>query len=109
MTASLLTQLARPTVVEVGVAAPWPDQDELTVKPQRRSSRDPSFGWESLTVTELRVIRLVAVGRTNRQVAQALYLSHHTVDFHLRQIFRKLGIGSRVQLAGLAFRHGVAS
>ncbi|MCU1504431.1 MAG: hypothetical protein JWM12_3785 [Ilumatobacteraceae bacterium] len=63
------------------------------------------MGWDSLTLVELRVTRLVASGSTNRQVAQQLHVSRHTVDFHLRQIYRKLGIGSRVQLAGLAFEH----
>jgi DNA-binding CsgD family transcriptional regulator len=59
-------------------------------------------GWPSLTATETSVARLVADGLTNRQVAARLCLSHHTVDFHLRQIFRKLGISSRVELTRLA-------
>jgi DNA-binding CsgD family transcriptional regulator len=58
----------------------------------------PRFGWASLTGTELRVADLVAQGMTNRQVAAQLYLSPHTVGFHLRQVFRKLEIGSRVEL-----------
>lgn len=45
---------------------------------------------------------VVAEGLTNVKVAERLFCSHHTVDFHLRQIFRKLGIGSRVELARLA-------
>ena len=56
------------------------------------------FGWESLTPTELSVATLVAEGLTNRQVAAKLYLSPHTVGFHLRQVFRKLEISSRVEL-----------
>jgi DNA-binding CsgD family transcriptional regulator len=59
----------------------------------------PRFGWESLTATELSVATLVAEGLTNRQVAAKLYLSPHTVGFHLRQVFRKLEISSRVELA----------
>jgi transcriptional regulator of acetoin/glycerol metabolism/DNA-binding CsgD family transcriptional regulator len=55
----------------------------------------------SLTPTELSVARLVAEGLTNRQVAANLYLSPHTVGFHLRQVFRKLEISSRVELARL--------
>lgn len=58
----------------------------------------PRFGWESLTATELSVATLVAEGLTNRQVAAKLYLSPHTVGFHLRQVFRKLEISSRVEL-----------
>jgi transcriptional regulator of acetoin/glycerol metabolism/DNA-binding CsgD family transcriptional regulator len=59
----------------------------------------PSSGATSLTPTELSVARLVAEGLTNRQVAASLYLSPHTVGFHLRQVFRKLEISSRVELA----------
>lgn len=52
-----------------------------------------------LTESEARVVRLVAEGLTNREVATRLYLSPHTVDSHLRHTFSKLGIRSRVQLA----------
>jgi DNA-binding CsgD family transcriptional regulator len=60
--------------------------------------RNRTYGWESLTDTERSVADLVAQGLTNRQVAARMFLSPHTIDFHLRQIFRKLDIGSRVDL-----------
>jgi hypothetical protein len=44
------------------------------------------------------VAALVAEGLSNQQVATRMFLSRHTVDFHLRHIFRKLGIASRVAL-----------
>jgi DNA-binding CsgD family transcriptional regulator len=53
-------------------------------------------GWESLTDAELRVARLVSEGLTNGQAGRRLFLSRHTIDFHLRQIFRKLNVHSRV-------------
>ncbi|MEQ4723951.1 helix-turn-helix transcriptional regulator [Nonomuraea sp. B19D2] len=53
----------------------------------------------TLTNTERSVADLVAQGLTNRQVAGQMFLSPHTVSFHLCQVFRKLGIGSRVELA----------
>lgn len=59
----------------------------------------PAIGWDSLTDTEFNVASLVAQGLTNRQVAGQMFLSPHTVSFHLRQVFRKLGISSRVELA----------
>ncbi|MET9232599.1 LuxR C-terminal-related transcriptional regulator [Lentzea sp. NPDC003310] len=62
----------------------------------------PRTGWDSLTGTEKKVARLVADGLTNRQVAKELFISPHTVGFHLRQIYRKLAIGSRVDLARMA-------
>ena len=59
----------------------------------------PVSGWESLTGTERAASELVAQGLNNRQVANRMYISVHTVAFHMRQIFRKLKIGSRVELA----------
>jgi DNA-binding CsgD family transcriptional regulator len=66
----------------------------------------PDFGWDSLTDTERRIADLVAEGLSNRQVANRVFLSTHTVAFHLRHIFWKLGIGSRVHLARLAAEQG---
>jgi DNA-binding CsgD family transcriptional regulator len=66
----------------------------------------PAFGWDSLTDTERRVTDLVAQGLSNRQVANRVFLSTHTVAFHLRHIFWKLGITSRVQLARIAAEQG---
>ena len=66
----------------------------------------PAFGWDSLTGTERRIADLVAEGLSNRQVANRVFLSTHTVAFHLRHIFWKLGITSRVQLARIAAEQG---
>ena len=52
-----------------------------------------------LTPTEERVAELVAAGHTNREVAQALFVSVHTVEDNLRRIYRKLGVRSRTELA----------
>ena len=56
-------------------------------------------GWSSLTATERTVAMLVAEALTNREVGLRLFLSPHTIDFHLRQVFRKLGVRSRIELA----------
>jgi DNA-binding CsgD family transcriptional regulator len=71
---------------------------------QRRSDR-PVCCWGSLTDTERRVAELVAEGLTNREVGERMYISRHTVDFHLRSVYLKLHINSRVQLARLVFEH----
>jgi DNA-binding CsgD family transcriptional regulator len=63
------------------------------------------FGWESLTTTERNVTDLVVQGLTNREVAKRLFQSPHTVDSHLRSIFRKLDIRSRVDLTRVALLH----
>jgi ketoreductase RED2 len=65
---------------------------------RRRRKNDPRFGRESLTAAELRVAEAVGAGLTNAEAAQRLFVSPYTVDYHLRQIFLKLGISSRVQL-----------
>jgi DNA-binding CsgD family transcriptional regulator len=62
----------------------------------------PTFGWDSLTDTERRIADLVAQGLSNRQVASRVFLSPHTVAFHLRHVFWKLDISSRVHLARMA-------
>ena len=61
--------------------------------------------WEQLTPSELAVARLVASGVTNREAAERLFLSPHTVSTHLRHAFTKLGIRSRVQLVRLVAEH----
>jgi DNA-binding CsgD family transcriptional regulator len=68
---------------------------------------DPALftGWVDLTDTERAVAELVARGSTNREVAQCMFLSRHTIDTHLRQVFRKLSIRSRVELARLVGEH----
>jgi DNA-binding CsgD family transcriptional regulator len=62
----------------------------------------PALGWASLTGTEQRIAGLVAEGLSNRQVADQMFLSTHTIAFHLRHIFWKLDVSSRVQLARAA-------
>lgn len=64
----------------------------------------PVTGWHSLTDTERTASELVAQGLNNRQVADRMYISVHTVAFHMRQIFRKLNIGSRVELARIVLQ-----
>ena len=68
----------------------------------------PTNGWGGLTNAELAVVRLVADGLTNRAVARQLFLSSHTVSMHLRHVFVKLGINSRVELTRLAVDHQTA-
>ncbi len=64
----------------------------------------PEPEWRGLTRSELGVVRLIAHGATNREAAERLFLSPHTVNTHLRHAFEKLGVRSRVQLARLYAR-----
>jgi DNA-binding NarL/FixJ family response regulator len=61
----------------------------------------------SLTNAELKVLRLVADGRTDKQISQSLYISPRTVQSHLAHIRAKTGISRRTQLAGWATEHAV--
>ena len=53
-----------------------------------------------MTASESRVAELAADGLTNREIAQALFVTMRTVEGHLTQVFRKLDLSSREQLAG---------
>ena len=61
-----------------------------------------------LTAREAEVLRLVAAGKTNREVAAALVISEHTVARHVQNIFAKLDVSSRSAATAFAFEHGLA-
>jgi DNA-binding CsgD family transcriptional regulator len=73
---------------------------ELTgseVEPARLPPADER--WDGLSEVERSIALLVSEGLTNRQIARRVGLSPHTVNYHLRGMFRKLGVSSRVELA----------
>jgi DNA-binding CsgD family transcriptional regulator len=77
----------------------------LGVRRRLASARRPGRGWTAMTDSELAVARLVAQGFTNREVAEHLFISPHTVSGHLRHVFAKLDVNSRVDLTRLAGLH----
>ena len=74
-------------------------RDELRAAGSR-PRRYARTGLQALTPSELRVVRLAADGRTNREIAQALFVTPKAVEFHLANAFPKLGVSSRVDLPG---------
>ena len=67
---------------------------------RRTRARDPhGEGIVTLTARELEVARLVVDRRTNPEIAEALFLSEKTIETHMRNIFRKLGVSSRADVA----------
>jgi DNA-binding CsgD family transcriptional regulator len=76
-------------------ASLWAERATLEL---RRVGLRPPAPLE-LTVTEQRVADLAAAGQTNREIAQALFLSVHTVEDNLRRVYRKLAVRSRTELA----------
>jgi DNA-binding CsgD family transcriptional regulator len=77
----------------------------LGVRRRLVSAQRPDRGWAAMTDSELAVARLVAEGLSNREVAERLFVSHHTVNSHLRHVFGKLDVNSRVELTRLAGVH----
>jgi DNA-binding NarL/FixJ family response regulator len=61
-----------------------------------------------LTKREVAILKAVARGLSNQAIGRELWVSEQTVKFHLRNIFRKLAVGSRTEAARYAFEHGLA-
>jgi len=77
----------------------------LGVRRRLASERRPANGWAAMTDSEIAVVQLVALGLTNKEVAERLYISPHTASGHLRHAFEKLGINSRVALIRIVAEH----
>lgn len=63
---------------------------------------------ESLTPTEIEVLRLIAQGKTVKEIAAARFSSNHTIITHKKNIFRKLGVNSVYEATRYAIRAGIA-
>ncbi len=84
--------------------------EELGAAPDAARLEALMSGHEThgLSRRELEVLRLVAAGKSNREIAEALVISEHTVARHLQNIFAKLRLSSRTAAAAFAFEHGLA-
>ncbi len=65
--------------------------------------------WDTLSSSERRIVELVCEGLTNPQIGDRLYISRRTVQTHLYNIFKKLGVTSRAELAAKAIDRGFAA
>jgi len=74
-----------------------------------KRTADSDKGEESLTERELTVLRLVASGASNAEIAENLFISVNTVKTHLRNILQKLQLENRTQAATYAVQHGLIS
>ncbi len=63
---------------------------------------------DRLTARELEVLRLVASGRSNREIAQQLVLSLRTVERHINNLYAKIGARGKADATAYAFRHGLS-
>ena len=83
------------------------DEAVAYVSRGRGERKRPSSGWASLTPTEIEVVRHVAEGLTNPQIAERLFVSRSTVKMHLAHIFAKLAVSTRAELAASATRRAL--
>ena len=67
--------------------------------------RRPATGWDALTDTELKVVRLVAERLTNPEIAERMFISRRTVQTHVSHALAKAGVATRRELAAEAARH----
>jgi len=91
-------------VVYLGEAAPG-ERLLRVVDPERPSSCQALRAQFPLTEREAEVLEWIAHGKTNREIGQILDMSPRTVNKHLEQIFRKLGVENRTTAAAVAIRH----
>jgi DNA-binding CsgD family transcriptional regulator len=93
-----------------GVSTPlWAERARGELRATGETARKRDLGaLDTLTSQERRVVRLVAAGASNKDVAAQLFLSSRTVEYHLGKVFTKLGVASRVELARLALEPATA-
>ena len=77
------------------------------MEPDVRARLDERAAQPTLTPREVQVLKLVAVGHRNKEIASLLGLSHETVPVHLKNIFAKLGVNERTAAVNVALRRGI--
>ena len=100
-TAAMELEAAADTFARLGAAPELARVESLT---RGRENRDR----HGLTEREIQILRVLATGKTNREIAAALVISDHTVRRHIQNIFAKLGVSSRAAATAFAFRHNLA-
>ena len=83
-------------------------QQRLLSAAVRAPAAEPDHDPDELTPRESDVLRLIAAGKSNREIARALYVSEATVKTHVNRIFAKTGSRDRTQAVRYAYTHGYA-
>ena len=100
-TATMELDMARQAFADLGATPELARLGALTAPSDRTASG-------GLTGREMQVLELIATGKTNRQIAEALFISEKTVARHISNIFTKLAVSSRAAATAYAYRHGLA-
>jgi DNA-binding CsgD family transcriptional regulator len=101
-----IASLARRSRIELAEPGQAPAEVGATPEGTAPAAAADPFG---LTRREREVLGLVALGRTNRQIADELFISENTAGVHVSNILGKLGVASRTEAAGVAVRLGLAA
>lgn len=91
------------------IAAHLWNQLTANAQPDRAQETDENDLVEPLSERELDVLRLLTRGMSNKQIAAELYITEHTVKFHIRSILGKLGVENRTQAVTLSLQKGLVS
>lgn len=84
-------------------------KEDIVSPDQRNADLNKVYGYsQHLTLREREVLRLVALGMNNTEIAQELFISLNTVTRHMTNIFSKTGTTNRVEAALYAARHGIS-
>jgi predicted ATPase/DNA-binding CsgD family transcriptional regulator len=101
---------ARSKIEEAAWGAAWAEGRAMSPEQAIEYALEPAIPEaypSGLSAREAEVLRLVATGLTNAEVAEKLFLSSRTVDWHLSSIYRKLGLHSRAEATRFAAQHGL--
>ena len=81
--------------------------DEMAIVDSQRDGTIVLSNGSAITPRELEILRLLASGARNREIAAKLFLSVHTVEYHVTHILQKLGVHDRAQATAEAIRRGI--
>jgi len=84
-------------------------EDVIAERLRRHAAETPPMRTFRLTRREMQIVSLVTLGRTNREIGSALSISEETVKRHLANIFDKVGMSTRLEVAMFAIDHGLVS
>lgn len=100
-------QAASAVFRELGMSGYLKEAQELLAQPRLRALASVPAYPDRLTQREVEVLRLIAAGLTNREIADALFLSIRTVGRHITNIYAKIGVRNKADATAYALRHGL--